>query len=152
MFRSERCALCTASWVAYGEVGSVPPEVHGRRPSICRRRIQRPQDAVGDRGGAIAAAELASLEAGGKGAVDGALDGTGGLGGALVAVTIGEPVQHHRGGEDHRGRIGEPLAHDIGRGAVTRLKYRVLVADVGRGRHAHAADQAGSEIGEDVAP
>src|SRR3954447_19621785 len=150
-FPHEKAASCTASWVGCREVGSIPPEARYRGALVCRRRIQRPQDAVGDRGSAIAAAELARLEAGGEGAVDGGLDGTRGLGGTLVAVAIGEPVQHHRGGEDHRGRIGEPLAHDIGRGAVTRLKYRVLVADVGRGRHAHTADQTGGEVGEDVA-
>src|ERR1044072_1085798 len=80
---------CTASWVGCGEVGSVPTGALYCPALVCRRRIQRPQDAVGDRGGAIAAAELARLEAGGERAVDRGLDGTGGLGGALVAVTIG---------------------------------------------------------------
>src|SRR4029079_13701714 len=88
---------------------------------------------------------------GGAVSVDAPLEGGGAVGGAVVAVTIGEPVQHHRGGEDHGGRIGEPLAHDVGGGAVTRSKGRVLVADVGRGRHPHAADQTGGEVGEDVA-
>src|SRR5262249_61784231 len=68
-----------------------------------------------------------------------------------MAVTVGEPVEHQRGGENHGGRIGEPLAHDVGGGAMTGLKHRVRVADVGRGRHAHAADQARGQIRDDVA-
>ena len=44
-----------------------------------------------------------------------------------------------------------PCAHDVGRGAVAGLEHRVRVADVGGGRHAHAADQPGGEVGEDVA-
>ncbi len=64
---------------------------------------------------------------------------------------VGEPVQHQAGAQDHGGRVGEALAHDVGRGAVAGLEHRVLVADVGRGRHPHAADQPGGEIGQDVA-
>src|SRR6266487_6316644 len=96
--------------------------------------IERAQHGGGDRGGAVAAVEFARLEPRGKGAVDGGLDGAGGLRGPAMAVTVGEPVEHQRGGENHGGRIGQPLAHDVGRGAVAGLEHRVRVADVGRGR------------------
>src|SRR6516164_10431582 len=110
------------------------------------RRIERAQYGARDRGGAVAAAEFAGLEARRKGAIDGGLNGARGLCGAAMAMTVGEPVEHQRGGENHGGRIGEPLAHDVGRGAVAGLEHRVRVADIGRGRHAHAADQPGGQI------
>ena len=47
--------------------------------------------------------------------------------------------------------LAMPLAHDVRRRAVARLEHRVPIADVRRGRHAHAADQSGGEIREDVA-
>src|SRR6516162_10724641 len=91
-------------------------------PSLSRdRSIERAQHGGGDRGGAVAAAEFAGLEARGKGAVDGGLDRARGLRGPAVAMTVGEPVEHQRGGENHGGRIGKPLAHDVGRGAVAGL-------------------------------
>ena len=46
-----------------------------------------------------------------------------------MVVSVGQPVEHHRGGQDHRGRIGLALPHDVGRGAVAGLEHRVLVAD-----------------------
>ena len=49
------------------------------------------------------------------------------------------------------GRVGLALPHDVGRGAVAGLEHGVAVADVGRRRHAHAADQAGGHVGENVA-
>src|SRR5262245_49243226 len=113
--------------------------------------IERAQHGAGDRGGAVAAAEFARLASRGKGAVDGGLDGAGGLRGPVMAMTVGEPVEHERGGKNHGSRIGEPLTHDVGRGAVAGLEHRVRIADVGRGRHAHAADQAGGQIRDDVA-
>src|SRR5262249_12428015 len=76
-------------------------------PDLSRERaIERAQHGAGDRGGAVAAAEFARLEARGKGAVDGGLDGAGGVCGPVMAMTVGEPVEHERGGENHGGRIG----------------------------------------------
>src|SRR5262245_30986307 len=107
-------------------------------PSLSRdAAIERAQHGAGDRGGAVAAAEFARLESRGKGAVDGGFDGAGGLRSPVMAMTVGEPVEHQRGGKNHGGRIGEPLAHDVGRGAVAGLKHLVRISDVGRGRHAH---------------
>src|SRR5499427_5099102 len=82
------------------------------------RSVERAQHGARDRGGAVAAAEFARLEARGKGAVDGALDRARGLRGPGMAMTVGEPVKHQRGGENHGGGIGETLAHDVGGGAV----------------------------------
>ena len=66
-------------------------------------------------------------------------------------MLVGEPVQHHRGREDHPGRIGLALPHDIRRGAVAWLEHGVAVADIRRRRHAEAADQARGDVGDDVA-
>ena len=56
-----------------------------------------------------------------------------------------------RGRQQHRGRVRLALPHDVRRGAVARLEHRMRVADVGRRRHAHAADETRGEIGQDVA-
>src|SRR5262245_41056310 len=112
-------------------VGSITRNMWGRgkyptrswaEPLLSRERaIERAQHGAGDRGGAVAAAEFARLEPRGKGAVDGGLDGAGGVRGPVMAMTVGEPVEHERSGENHGGRIGEPLAHDVRRGAVAGL-------------------------------
>src|ERR671936_739035 len=81
---------------------------------------------------------------------EGGVSSAGSRRGAGMAMTFSEPIEHQRGRENHGGRIGEPLAHDIGRGAVTRLEHRVSIADVGGGRHSHAADHPGGQIGDDV--
>src|SRR2546427_2918855 len=80
--------------------------------------IERAQDGGGDRGGAVAAAEFARLEPRGKGAVDGGLDGAGGLRGPAMAVTVGQPVEHQRGGVNHGGGGWGAPAPDVGRGGV----------------------------------
>src|SRR5215831_20943600 len=69
------------------------------------RGIERAQQGARNRGGAVAAAEFARREARGKGAVDGVLDRARGLRGPGMAVTVGEPVEHQRGGENHGGWI-----------------------------------------------
>jgi hypothetical protein len=66
-------------------------------------------------------------------------------------MPLAQPVEHHRGRQEHGGGIGLALSGDIGRGAVARLEHRMVVADVGRRRKAHAADQPGAEIRQDVA-
>src|SRR5262249_57227086 len=89
-------------------------------PGLGRDRgIERAQHGAGDRGGAVAAAEFAGPEARGKGAVDGGLDGAGGLRGPAMAVAGGEPVEHQRGGEDHGGPgVGAPPPRVMARGAA----------------------------------
>ena len=47
--------------------------------------------------------------------------------------------------------IGDALAGDVGRRAVHRLEDRGVGADIGAGREAEPADQAGDLVGEDVA-
>jgi hypothetical protein len=86
------------------------------------------------------------LDATAIGLVDSAFDTLSGLRCRLVVVLVGESVEHHCSGQYHRSRVGLALAHDIGGRAVTRLEYRVLVADIGRRRDAKAADQSGGEI------
>src|SRR5207249_4517871 len=104
------------------------------------RRIECAQHGTADYGGAVAAAEFARLEAFGEGAVHGALDGASGLGRPRMSMTVAEPVEHQRGGKNHGGRIGEPLAHDVGRGAVAGLEHRMRVSDVRRGSIPLAAE------------
>src|SRR5215470_17942090 len=98
------------------------PEWAGR-PSAAL--YQLPQHGIADRRGAVAPAEFTGPYARGEHAIDCGLDRTGGLTGAVMAVPVGEPVEHHGGGEDHGGGIGQPLAHDIGGGAVAGLEHRV---------------------------
>ena len=50
-----------------------------------------------------------------------------------------------------RERVGEALAGDVGRRAVDGLEDRRVVADVGAGHDAQAADQAGAQVADDVA-
>jgi hypothetical protein len=58
---------------------------------------QGPKDRLCHRGGTVAAAEFARFETGREGAIDGLLDHLRRLGCAVVAVPVGEPVQHHNG-------------------------------------------------------
>ena len=75
--------------------------------------------------------------------VDGAADFVGH--GALADV-----VEHQAGGEEKRQGIGDALARDVGSGAMDGFEDRGLGADVGTGRLAQAAEQAGDLVGEDV--
>ena len=68
------------------------------------RGLQRRQHRLGNIRGAVAAAEFHRLDSAGIGLVHRALDAFAGFGGAFEAVLVGEPVQHHRGRQDHRGR------------------------------------------------
>jgi hypothetical protein len=90
-----------------------------------------------NRRSAVLAAVLQQLDAGGIGPVDRALDAQRSLRRWRMVVLIGQPVEHHRRRQDHRGRIGLRLSNDVGRGAVAGLEHRVLVADVQRGRDAN---------------
>src|SRR4029077_16383692 len=96
---------------------------------------------------AVAPGEFYRFDSAGIGLVHRALDTFSGFGGAFDAVLVGQPIQHHRRRQDHRRWISLPLPDDVGRGAVAWLEYRVAIADIGRRRHAQAADQAGSEVG-----
>ena len=70
---------------------------------------------------------------------------------AVGRVALAEVAQHQHAGEHHRGRVGLVLAGVLGRRAVRRLEQRGLAAVVGAGRDAEAADEAGAEVGDDVA-
>src|SRR5262249_60758810 len=108
-------------------------------PSLSRDRgIERAQHGGGDRGGAVAAAEFARLESRGKGAVDGGLDGAGGLRGPAMAVTVGEPIEHQRGGENHGGGDGEPPGPGGGGGGGGGGGNRARLAPVRAQGHRHA--------------
>ena len=60
-------------------------------------------------------------------------------------------IEHHRGSEQLRRRIGDPLPRDVRRRAVHRLEDRGVAADVGARRQAQSADHARAEVGDDVA-
>src|SRR5262249_40572801 len=110
------------------------PTRRGAEPSLSRDRgIERAQHGGGDRGGAVAAAEFARREARGKGAVDRGLDGAGGLRGPVMAVAVGEPIEHQRGGENHGGRGGRPPAPDVGGGGGAGGGNPRRGAPIGRG-------------------
>ena len=66
----------------------------------------------------------------GKGALQGAFDGTGTVGQGRIGVTVGQPVEHHGHRQQHRAGVGQALAGDVGRGAVGRLEQAVVLADV----------------------
>ena len=68
-----------------------------------------------------------------------------------AASLLAEVAEHQHGAEDQRRGIGEAFAGDVGGGAVDGFEHGDAVADVGAGREAEAADQAGGEVGDDVA-
>ena len=94
------------------------------------------------------------------------------LGGAAGAVSSGGKIGRHRrthpdrrirqlevieqqgNGEDRRGRVGELLAGDVGRGSVDRLEHAregSIRVDVAGGGQSDSAADSGSKIGDDVA-
>src|SRR5262245_55347474 len=147
------------------EMSRIFLEAHGERVLVCPPGSGQspmsgdPGELCGQRAGhlprhcrvAVAAAELARLHAMREGAIDGVLDAAGGLDGGGVVVAVAQPVEHHGGRQQHGGGIGQALSHDVGGGAVAGLEHGVAVTDVGRGRHAHATDQAGGEVRQNVA-
>ena len=101
-------------------------------------------DGLGEFGGGFGASEIGSAVGGvGEGLADGVFDFLGGF-------FLAEPIEHHGGGEDGADGVGFALAGDVGSGAVTGLEDGAIGADVAGGGHAHAADDAGGEVGEDV--
>src|SRR5439155_12794645 len=136
-----RCVSCLAPETRAG--GKYPTNRWAEPVLGLTGGVESAQHCAGDRRCTVATAEFAGLEACAKGAIDRVFDGAGSRGGPGMAMTFGEPIEHEGGGQNHSGRIGEPLAHDIRRGAMTWLEHRMRVADVGGGCHAHAADQAG---------
>jgi hypothetical protein len=60
-------------------------------------------------------------------------------------------VEHLRGAQQQRARIGDALAGDVRRRAMHRFEDRRFGADVGARRQAQAADQARAQVGDDVA-
>lgn len=60
-------------------------------------------------------------------------------------------LQHHDTAEQQRSRVGKLLAGDIWRGSVDSLEDGALVADVSGGSETKTTDQAGAQIGQNVA-
>jgi hypothetical protein len=61
-------------------------------------------------------------------------------------------AQHHRRGEEHRERVGDPLAGDVGRRAVDGLEH-ARAAGLAERRAREQADRAGEHrrlVAEDV--
>jgi hypothetical protein len=61
-------------------------------------------------------------------------------------VALAHVLEHHRRREDQRRRVGLALARDVRRAAVDGLEDGALVADVGAGHDAEAADEARAEV------
>src|SRR5664279_4023005 len=118
-----------------GDRHAVFQPCHGTAPDIMGQGKANPTgmilstammlDWLADKHGIEAAAEFHPLDAVRIDLVDGALGAPAGFGGGLESVLVAEPVQHHRGGQDHAGRVGLALPHDVGRGAVARLEHRM---------------------------
>ncbi len=62
-----------------------------------------------------------------------------------------EIIGQHRGRENGRDRIRDILARDIGGSAMNGLEDRTALAIVRARHNAETADQAGAEIGDDIA-
>ena len=62
-----------------------------------------------------------------------------------------EMAEHHDGGEDHGGGVGDVFAGDGGGGAMDGLENFDGVSDVGGGGEAEAAGETGGEVGDDIA-
>src|SRR2546428_315991 len=70
---------------------------------------------------------------------------------ALRGVFLPEVVGQQGPGEAEGDGLGEVLPRDVGRAPVHRLEHRPRGADVGPGRHAQPAHEAGAQVGHDVA-
>jgi len=57
-------------------------------------------------------------------------------------------VEHRHRGENHRPRIGDFFALDVGRAAVDGFKQRVGIAEISAGHHAQTADQSRRQVGD----
>lgn len=102
-------------------------------------------DGLGEFFGGFGSEEVGGAVGGvGEGLADGVFDAGGGFG-------LAEPFEHHGGGEDGADGVGFSLAGDVRGGAVAGLEDGAGFSDVARGGHAHAADDSGGEVGEDVA-
>src|SRR5215475_1526118 len=109
-----------------GTYAAGSPSSRGRTESSA----ERGKHGLGDGGSSVCAAILHRLDAGAVGLVHRGFNALRCLRRRLVIVLVGKPVEHHRGGQDHRSRIGLALPHDVGRRAVARLEDRVLVSDI----------------------
>jgi hypothetical protein len=62
-----------------------------------------------------------------------------------------EVFQQHGPGQNHGCRVGDALIRDVGRAAMHGFENGGIGADVGAGRQSQPANQAGRQIGQDVA-
>ena len=60
-------------------------------------------------------------------------------------------IEHHHAGHDAGQRVGDAFAGDVGGGAVDGFEDGGVVADVGAGDDAQAADEAGAQVADQVA-
>ncbi|CEE61328.1 hypothetical protein XAC2852_200040 [Xanthomonas citri pv. citri] len=70
---------------------------------------------------------------------------------ALGILRLTDVVEHLRRAKQQRARVGLALPCDIRRRAVHGFEDRRVQTDVGARRQAQAADQAGAQVGDDVA-
>lgn len=59
-------------------------------------------------------------------------------------------LQHHDGGEEKGGGVGETHTGNVGGGTVDGLEDGALVTDVARGGETETTDQTGAHVGENV--
>jgi hypothetical protein len=62
-----------------------------------------------------------------------------------------QPLQQHRARVDHRDRVGQIAARDVGRRAVGGLGHGHLIGRVDRGGDAERSGDLAGQVGEDVA-
>jgi len=75
--------------------------------------------------------------------IDGGADG-------LRMVWTAHIIQHHAGGEQQGGRIGNAFAGNVRSGTVNGFKYSILAADLRTRHDAEAADQAADQITQNI--
>jgi len=68
----------------------------------------------------------------------------------VVVVLATEVIHHHLNGVDGSDGVDLVLTGVLGSGAVNGFEERMVVADVARGRHAHAALKDRAEVGGNV--
>ena len=90
---------------------------------------------------------LAVLEVVGHAVIDEAADSNE----VVVVVLATEVIHHHLNGIDGSDGVDLVLTGVLGSGAVNGFEESVIVTDVARGRHAHAALKHGAEVGGNVA-
>ncbi len=118
-----------------------------KRSTFAKRSSKASGDAGADlRGRRIAAKVVGELCAVTDVIRDGRADEFSDVNEVIVGVSATQPVQHHLDGGNGRDGVDDALARVLGCRTVNGLKHRVVIANVGRTGHAHAALENGAEV------